>query len=254
MTGDNRGKRGISGALSLWALLAKGSFYKVLTVALLMAVTETALFCHGLRGGLGAPFELKIEESRIHFVFLAALGMVFFLLIRMNGILDREGRYTVMRLKVTQVQFFVIRTAYDALCLLMLFALQVGLVLCFAGIYRRTPGMPQGPQMLFLAFYRNEFLHCLLPMAETGKWVRNGLMLLAMGMEEAGGIGKRYRVTQVSVFVMAAAWFAVRVGPTWQDMVCCLVYAVVMAADLLDLYWSCKNRGAMRQREGMYES
>ena len=241
---NSRHRRGSSGALSLWALLAKSSFYKVLAVALLMAVAETALFGRALQSGPGAPFELKIEESRIHFVFLAALGAVFFLLIRMNGILDREGRYTVMRLKVAQARAFALRTAYDALCLLMLFALQVVLVLCFAGAYGRTPGMPQGSQMLFLAFYRNDFLHGVLPMAETGKWVRNGLMLLAMGMEEAGGIGKRYRVTQVSVFVMAVAWFAVRVGPTWQDIVCCLVYAVVMAANLLDLYWSCKAGGS----------
>ncbi len=241
---NSRHRRGSSGALSLWALLAKSSFYKVLAVALLMAVAETALFGRALQSGPGAPFELKIEESRIHFVFLAALGAAFFLLIRMNRILDNEGRNTVMRLKSTQAQVFVIRTAYDALCLLTLFAVQVGLVLCFAVIYRRMPGMPQGPQMLFLAFYRNEFLHGLLPMADVGKWARNGLMLLAMGMDEAGGIGKRYRVTQVSVFVMAAAWFAAPVGLAWQDMVCCLVYVVVMAADLLDLYWSCKAGGS----------
>jgi hypothetical protein len=43
---------------------------------------------------------------------------------------------------------------------------------------------------------------------------------------------------------MAAAWFAAPVGLAWQDMVCCLVYVVVMAADLLDLYWSCKAGGS----------
>ena len=48
----------------------------------------------------------------------------------------------------------------------MLFAVQAGLALCFAESYRRTPGMPQGAQTVFLAFYRNDFLHGVLPMAD----------------------------------------------------------------------------------------
>lgn len=243
---NGRQRKTMWSALSLWALLAKGSFYKVLAVAFLMVMTETALFFHALQGGLAAPFDLMIEESRIHLVFLAALGAAYFLLIRMNRILDNEGRYTVMRLRATQTQVFAVRTVYDALCLLTLLAVQVGLVLCFSVIYGRTPGMQQGPQTLFLAFYRSRFLHGLLPMADTGKWVRNGLMLLAMGMEEAGGVGKRYRVTQVSVYLMAASWFAAPVGLAWQDRICCFVYAVVMAADLLDLYKS-RKAGAARE-------
>ncbi|MCI9337369.1 MAG: hypothetical protein HFH93_07500 [Lachnospiraceae bacterium] len=245
MVGKNRAeKRGLPG-LSLWALLARGSFYKVLAVALLMAVAEVPLFYRTLRGDWIAGFEIKIEESHIHLVFLAALGAVYFLLIRMNRVLDNEGRYTAMRLQLSQGSIFWIRTAYDVFCLLMLFAVQAGLALCFAESYRRTPGMPQGSQTVFLAFYRNDFLHGVLPMADLGKWVRGGLMLLAMGMDEAGGIGKRYRTTQVSVFLMSAAWFAVPAGVTWQDTVCCFVYVVVIGVDLLELYRCCRSRERM---------
>lgn len=242
---NSKGRRELSGTLSLWALLVRGSFYKVLAVVLLLAVAEMALFCGTLQGGGTAALEIIMEESRIHFVFLAAFGAIFFLLIRRNKVLDHEARYTVMRLRVSQAKLFGIRTAYDILCLLVLFAAQMGLVLGFAEAYRRTPGMFDGPQLLFMAFYRSEFLHCLLPLADTEKWVRNGLMLLAMGMEEAGGIGKRYRTTQVSVFLMAAIWFTTPVGLVWQDMLCCFVYGVVIAADLLDLYRSCKTRERM---------
>lgn len=241
MEKKNRWKTGLSGGLSLWALLAKGSFYKILAVAFFMAVTEAAAFRHTLQKSAALAFEINVEWSRIHLVFLAALGTAFFVLIRTNENLDNKGRYTVMRLRVTGAELFAIRTAYDMLCLLLLFGVQAGLVLWFAESYRRMPGALAGPQTVFLAFYRNEFLHGLLPMAERGKWVRNALMLLALGMEEAGGMGKRNRTTQVSVFVLSAAWFALPAGLTWQEVICDFVYAVVIAADLRDLYMSCRN-------------
>lgn len=242
MTEKSSGERcRLSGGLSLWALLAKGSFYKVLAVAFLLAAAETVLFVRTLQGDSTAAFEIQIEKSGIQFVFFAALGAVFFLLIRMNRILDKEGQYTVMRLGLTKGGLFGIRTAYDMFCLLMPLAVQVVLVLGFAEIYGRLPGMQEGPQTVFLAFYRNEFLHCLLPMAERSRWVRNGLMLLALGMEEAGGRGKRYRTTQVGVFVMSVSWFAIPVGPVWQETVCIFVYVVVIAADLWDLRKFCKG-------------
>ena len=56
MVGKNRAeKRGLPG-LSLWALLARGSFYKVLAVALLMAAAEVPLFYRTLRGGRDCGF------------------------------------------------------------------------------------------------------------------------------------------------------------------------------------------------------
>lgn len=247
-------KRGLAGRLSLWALFAKGSFYRVLTVALLMAVAETVLLGRILQQSSTAPFEQMIEESRVQFVFLAAFLAVFFLLIRAGRSLDNEGRYTVMRLKVTKTEFFVFRTVYNVLCCLTLFAVQIALVLWFGECYRRMSGTPDTSWMVFLAFYRNRFLHCLMPMAETGKWVRNGLMLLALGMEEAGGAGKRYRTTQAGVFVLSAVWFATPVGLVWQDMVCCLVYVVVIAADLWDLRAACRSGEWIRPDTGTVQS
>ena len=61
MVGKNRAeKRGLPG-LSLWALLARSSFYKVLAVALLMAAAEVPLFYRTHRGDGIAGFEIKIE-------------------------------------------------------------------------------------------------------------------------------------------------------------------------------------------------
>ncbi len=37
-------------------------------------------------------------------------------------------------------------------------------------------------QSLFLAFWRNDFLHSLLPLTEGSRWIRNGLLLAVVGM------------------------------------------------------------------------
>ncbi|MBQ6875906.1 MAG: hypothetical protein IJN46_06695, partial [Lachnospiraceae bacterium] len=39
-----------------------------------------------------------------------------------------------------------------------------------------------GPQTIFLASYRVEYLHRLIPLADISGWVRNGAFVVAMGI------------------------------------------------------------------------
>ena len=38
---------------------------------------------------------------------------------------------------------------------------------------------------MFLAFWRSEYLHALLPMADSALWIRNGLLLISLGLAAA---------------------------------------------------------------------
>ena len=49
-----------------------------------------------------------------------------------------------------------------------------------------------GPQALMIAFYRNGFLHALVPLADTAVWLRNAAMVLFLGLVSAW-IPKRQR-------------------------------------------------------------
>ena len=42
-------------------------------------------------------------------------------------------------------------------------------------------GAEAGSQTIFLAFYRSELLHSLIPLEEISRWVRNGVMALGLG-------------------------------------------------------------------------
>lgn len=236
---DNRGRSGMSAGLSVWALLAKSSFLKVLAVVFLLAAAETVLFYDTLRGDGIASLEVQIEESGARYLFLTALGAVFFILVRTEKTLDTAGRYTMMRLRIAGERLFAVKTAYNVLCLLVPFAVQTGLVFGFAYVYGRTPRMQSMEdggivvsQVIFMAFYRSDFLHSLFPMAEAGNWVRNALMLLAFGTEAAGGTGKRRQATQAALFALAAVCFVGSIGTGWPDVICDVVFLVAIGVNV----------------------
>lgn len=208
--------------LSVWALLAKSTFYKILAVLLMMIATEHLLFWK-LLDKYRSTDNLEDIISRFSpVVFWAAFGLVFFILARTEGLWNSKSQYTLMRLRITQTQLFVCKSIYNLLCLAMLFAVQAGLVFWMAGLYADGQEIPQ---ILFLAFYRSEFLHGLLPMAEIGKWIRNLLLLLAFAVEAAGDIGQKKQIAQIGLFVMTISWFITPIGIGFKDVTTSIVYA-----------------------------
>ncbi len=86
--------------LSVWGLPAHNSFLKILTVTAVLAAAETASFYHTLQRAIpSAALEGCVEEILIPLLFPAALGVVFFILIRAERMADSEAGYTMMRLK-----------------------------------------------------------------------------------------------------------------------------------------------------------
>lgn len=246
-------KDGISLRLAVWGLLAECTFYKILAVLALMAVLELSLIYRNLTGGergnapgataggtegitgsLGAVMHSPEVMAEVFgsVIFPAALGLVFLILIWTEGALDRKSGNTLMRLRVTGKELFTARTVYNMCCLWLVFAVQTALAFVSAELYRWTLAPGAAPQLLFLSFYRSEFLHCLLPMAEAGKWVRNFLMLAALGMEAAAAGGRRRQAVQAGLYIMTAVWFTGPMGMNYRDIICMIAYICVIAADL----------------------
>ena len=126
----------------------------------------------------------------------------------------------------------------------MLFAVQIWICIWMTGMYgRETAGeVYASPQRLFLAFYRIDFLHSLMPMAEAGKWLRNLLLLVAFGMEAAVGAGKAEKKNYASLtllYVLTASWFVGSMGWNGLELICDGVYVVIIAVNL----WQVKKSG-----------
>lgn len=255
MTERRKRKEKKGGILSVWALLSRCSFYKIAAVLFLMILAECVSFAMLLQERQSPDsLEAMIDYSLTPMIFLAALGFTFGILSLTGGRLDSKSRYTLMRLRLSKPQLFLVRLAFNILCLVMVFAVQIALAFWMVRLYKETFDPPHSAErLLFLTFYRNTFLHCLLPMAETGKWVRNLLLLLAFGTEACAG-EKNRGVTQISLFIMTACWFIGPIGPGYRDIICEVVYIVVIAGNIIraDLFRSehARNHSAMRQSPG----
>ncbi len=256
---DYNGK--INQVVSVVALLARSSFYKILVVLAVMTVAEILAFrkclyqCFDRVTGMVTAPERVLEDAYIHVFFLLALGICMIILFWTETYMSEKAGYTMMRLRLSRRQIFAIKTIYNAACIATLFILQICLAVWMIYSYGMfvTYQAPGGqllveqvdlvaPQLYFLTFYRNEFLHCLLPMQEIGKWVRNILMIAALSMNAAGALaypGEKGRNKYTGVCclcIVTMTWFVNDAGKNLLDMVCDLLYAGCVAFELLKIY------------------
>lgn len=241
MKKEKKGK-GMGPALALWALLARSSIYKVLAVLVVMVPAEVILFCRCIKAEWAYDIKYRtltatVESSHISAVFLVALGLVYFALVWTEGQLESRSSGTMLRLRLSDSRIFRIKTVYNVACLVLLFAVQIWLCIWMVWVYgREAETVYASPQRLFLAFYRIDFLHCLLPMAETGKWVRNILLLLSFGMEAAERAEKTEYAHPILLYGLTASWFVSSMGWIATDSVCIVIYILVIAVNVRHVY------------------
>lgn len=240
--------------ISLWGFLAGGSIYKILTILVILALGQCALFYGSLtrRAEQGQLSEADFESfflfsggnvyyvSAYGFLFLGAFALIMFTLIRCETV--NSGSlfyYTLRRLRVSERHLFFVETVYNFLCFVLLFAVQVWVILWMYRIYmNRIPGDLVSHQIVFLAFYRVPFLHNLLPLAETGKWMRNLMMLLAVSMDvatEKAGKSKRGFQTWYCLVLIGAWWMVTDVGFHFTDVFMGVVFGVMILVSVMKI-------------------
>ena len=187
--------------LSVLYLVARGSVYKLPLLFLLLAVIDAGLlYWTAVRTAafdtvlswdgsdiplLGTGFESLISESFMWAAFVAAAVALSVLLARVGC--DSGGRqaYTLGRLQISERAVWGWQTLYNALCFWLLVAVQA-LVLYGCASYWAMRTMPlTGNQSVFLAFYRSDFLHSVMPLAEGMQWVKHALYAAAFGAATA---------------------------------------------------------------------
>lgn len=173
--------------ISVMMLAAENSIYRALGLILVMGSLELLIFYYFLssllkRGNMPGLEEL-ISRSGMSWIGLAAFVILclFLLLPECEYGGSRVG-YTIGRLAVSERCVYYLWTAYHVMVLILFWLAQllIALIACRMYLEKAAPSVVSG-QTVLLAFYRQGFLHNLMPLEEWSRYMRNILILVSLG-------------------------------------------------------------------------
>lgn len=229
-------------------IAARSTIYKIAALLLLMTAAEAALFWRLLRkapsGELYSLQEL-FEASGIAFVSGAAFLLLCAILCLVGYELSgSRTRYTIQRLSVHEKTSALLWGVYNMLCLLLFWAVQLLVVMLLCRLYfARVDPMYYNDQSIFIAFYNNSFLHSLLPLDETSRYIRNAMIFFTLGISLACLSLKQRRGQKgvgIAFFtVTATLTFPRKTGGLLSDL---LIIITALAVALYYLYYIFKGQ------------
>jgi len=171
--------------LSILMLAARFTVYRVILLLLGMSIVQVGLFWLALGKGSTHPLDVFLRSYNNGWV--AVIGFILLCVLlgkSVNGSGGVMNAYTIDRLSVSEIEFTGWFALYNGLMFLVFWLWEALTVLSMCMIYLWQ--MPQevvvGPQTIFLASYRVEYLHRLIPLADISGWVRNGAFVMALGI------------------------------------------------------------------------
>ena len=181
--------------LSVIMLTARSSIYKIFPVIIIMVAAQYFLFSRklclasvseGYVKGAFPSLEMVVFESHIMWVLFAAFLFITFFLCRTGCEFKNKQGYTLKRLRISEKGVFFCQAIYNTTIYLILWGIQITAALWFCHMYVNDPSFGDlGPHTVFAAFYRNDFLHSLLPLAEFGIYIRDIILTIALGAASA---------------------------------------------------------------------
>ena len=167
-------------------LLARSTLYPVLGLLALLGLAEWGLFSLALDRALAAgptALETVIEQSGLGWALAAGFLALSALLCASGCVRGSRSDYTLRRLSLPEWAIFLWQGAYNSACLLLFWASQAGVALGLSAWFAARTGADG--LAVFLAFYRNELFHSLLPLADGWVWASNLLICLELGVIDA---------------------------------------------------------------------
>lgn len=223
--------------LSIFGLFGKMSFCKIFVCFVILSVFQLSIYFVNFSEALilEETFTLLYPIS-----FLACLVLVCKLLISSSNHSEKTA-YTVQRLQTSEKAFFHIQTVYNAVILFTLFALQSILLFVMCNYYISHSAAELTSEMsLFLAFYRVDFLHSVLPLDDT--LVVFGNIFLIIGLSFACAVfsykGRRGKFSYSIIIFLAlvCVTFTRGIGNVSNDITFHVAALIVTGKALFTVY------------------
>lgn len=231
--------------LSVFGLFAQSSIYKILGIISLMVLAETGLFAYAFVPELSSEsvsrFEHYIGISHIDLCLAVAFILITVVICLPGTEFGSKVGYTLRRLSVSEKAVFFCQAIFNTISYLILWAVQVGILYAFSLWYTmKTPIEFVNNQSIFLAFYRSEFLHTILPLSEVMLWIRNILLFISLGFASAEFpyIQRRRKhspfIVPLSIFMLL--FFVTGIGGVENIVSSIFLFVIVVCKSLYDIY------------------
>lgn len=175
--------------LSVLMLFARSSIKRICLTLFLITVVECGLFyfaLHRFQEGINSgamSLGTVIDRSRVFYVFVVAVALLYTHLIDIACEGGSHTGYTLRRLAISERQVTLLHWWFITGVLMIVWLFQALLALGLCMWYLKIcPAELVNHQTLVLAFYRTNFLHNLLPMADMWCWVRNVALAVVAGI------------------------------------------------------------------------
>ena len=173
---------------SVLMLFLRSSLYKALLLFAAMGAVEAFGFWRAVTQDSAdvVGLEETFASARTALVFFLAFLYLCQLLAKVGCEFTSKQSYTLRRLSISHTAVFLWQAVANCLILLLFLGVQTLFVLLMCRWYLAVADPARvSAQTVFLACYRNDFLHALLPLEHYILYLRNALLVLAMGTELA---------------------------------------------------------------------
>ncbi len=236
--------------ISVFGLIARGSIYKIIICFILMLISEILLFSFKLEKAINlhstgfsmSQLETLIDNSFIKWVFTLGFVIVtFYLCIIGTEYGNSQTSYTIKRLRISERNVFFCQAVYNTIIFISLWAVQAltVFILCLRYVHT-SPEEVIGNQTVFLAFYRNDLLHNILPLSDILVWIRNIFIALGLGFTSAEFTYKQRRkklgATVIAFALYTIFFFSKELANTFNSYLTIIVSIIIIGETLYTVY------------------
>lgn len=158
--------------VSVFEMIARSSIYKVLAIIGVMLVAQAVCFYLSMISPSGIGIESYIDQSQYSLIFKIAYVLITIVLVLHGMNLGSVQSYTLKRLRIKEKRIFWLQALYNLFAYVLLWGIQLMMILVSVTVYQKN--LPEGVvltnQTMFIAFYRNDFMHSILPLEDGPGW------------------------------------------------------------------------------------
>lgn len=172
--------------LSVFEMITRSSIYKVLGVLIAMVCAEVITCAISWQQPLAfmkPTIEEWVDQSYLLVIFIVAYFLMNAVLVLHGTNIGSIQAYTLQRLRIPEKSVYRLQCLYNILCLGLLWVTQLAVLLGISAFYMQYKANVVKTNMtVFLAFYRNEFMHSILPLQDVGGWAMLVFFIVSTGI------------------------------------------------------------------------